>query len=29
VTLLDDARLSDADLAQIKQVLARRRKART
>jgi len=29
VTLLDDARLSDADLAQIKQVLARRRRART
>ncbi|MGA8474284.1 MAG: BlaI/MecI/CopY family transcriptional regulator [Candidatus Cybelea sp.] len=29
VALLDDARLSDADLAQIKQVLARRRKART
>jgi predicted transcriptional regulator len=29
VTLLDDARLSDADLAHIKQVLARRRKAKT
>jgi predicted transcriptional regulator len=28
VTLLDDARLSDDDLAQIKQILNRRRKAR-